>query len=273
MRKIVFLLSMSVLTLMSGVVRAEALAPAFAPVPAYSLSPVSQNKWFIEVDGGYRFGTTTTSPDQISKVNSGQLAPDLYIPTGVGGSGVVDFSFGYRFYTGDSIWFPYDDVDVRYQYAGAATTDGKVELSSEDYLDNYNYTYALTQQTILVVDKLALVKIGAFIPYVQGGVGPGLNQVSAYTEVRVAGADQPRENPGFAANNYIGFAYMFGAGVDVTLSPVWTLSVGYEYDSPSNVQTGNGTETGYTEEFLTNTVKNNEVMIGFKYLFGIKSFN
>ena len=269
MKRVAILSSILALTLMSGFVYATELYPAF--------SAANQNKWFVELDGGYRFGTTTTSPDQISKVNSGQPAPDLYIPTGVGGSGVVDFSFGYRFYTGDSIWFPYDDVDVRYQYAGPATTDGKVELSSQNYLDNYNYTYNLTQQTILLIDKLALVRIGAFVPYIQGGIGPGLNQVSAYAEtVGICENGDPcqeRLGPGFAANNYIGFSYMFGAGVDVILSPAWTLSVGYEYDSPSNVQTGNGTEAGYTEESLTNTVKNNEVMVGFKYLFGIKSFN
>ncbi len=249
MRKVAVLSSILALTLLSGVAYAD-------------------NNWYVELDGGYRLNTIDKTAD--SFIQAGQSEPDTYTPSSVSNSGVAGFGFGYRFYTGTTTWFTHDDVGLRYQYISPATIDGTVNVASQEGADNFDYNYSLTQNTVFVTDKLALVKLGAFIPYIQLGAGTSINQVSQYSET--AKKDIYVRDAAFAANNYLKFAYMGGVGVDINLSPQWKLNVAYEYDSPSDVQTGLGSSDA-PDEYLTNTVSNNEVTIGFQYLFGIKSFN
>lgn len=232
------------------------------PLP-FSAEPKSNANWFVAVNSGAGFSMIENK----MYVDNGSFfsSPhdkDIYTvksPT----SALVNFSIGRRWECLDK-WFSAISLGLFYQHSFLGNVNGTVIQYSLPEFTNYNYSWNLSSDILLVSSKLNLFGNNRFLPYITAGLGGAFNH-SNYSETALTGVT-PRVSPNFSGTSNQ-FAYNAGAGLDFRASYHLIFSAGYLYQNIGNLS-GQGKKTWSHTSLGLNSYELNEVLAGVTYIIG-----
>jgi opacity protein-like surface antigen len=212
------------------------------------------NLWYFTLGGGYDINSlnTKTTIAPLIQSTSDTYSPTPYSNIGLG-IGMVELG---KIYSNDSILFPKIQFGVGWEYTQPFTINGSIEpLSLPQAI--YNYSEDFSTQGLYLMEKFNLFQLGILSPYIKTGVGISLSQVSNYQETYINSTIPQRLSPAFQDNSYYSFAYMASAGIDIKVAPTVDVNLGYAYNNPVDVQTGDAQDYYTQPVALKNTFYSN----------------
>ncbi len=218
-------------------------------------------KWFVAVAGGAEFPMAKGN----IYVNNGSSFPppydtDIY-STNQSASVLTNLSAGRR-WEREGKWLPAYSLGLVYQHSFLGNTSGTVTQYSLPEFTNYNYTWKLSSEILLVSAKVNLYVQKQFSPYVTVGLGRAFNH-SKYSETALPEVT-PRSAPGFSGTS-IKFAYNAGAGLDFQASSHLIINVGYLYQNLGDIS-GPGIGTWSGTSLGLKSYGQNEALVGITFL-------
>lgn len=238
------------------------------PVAATTAAtPSTYNNWFISAGAAYN----QYSGDKSTYAGQMPGAPaDHYVRSSAKRSPSFAVAVGYKWNNLNGDWLPAYSLSLAYEYALPSQRNGDVYLYSQPNMNDYNYTYKLSEQTLMLQGKVDLFRLGNFMPYVMGGAGLALNRFSNFNETPKPGA-YPGHNPGFQSANHIAFAYTIGAGIDYEFNEHVDLGLGYRYTSYGKFSSGLSTKQSpppYNTPYkFSNHITGNQLLLNMAYVF------
>ncbi|CAM4442735.1 MAG: hypothetical protein LEGION0403_FIIPPAGN_00129 [Legionella sp.] len=179
---------------------------------------------------------------------------------------VIGLALG-RSWQHDSVWFPAYSFSAVWKYFFRTNIGNRILNNSGPELANYKYDWDLTANMLLASAKVNLFQYKKFSPFAHAGIGSSFNRTSRYKERAPAGVT-PRVSPQFSNFSTSEFTYNVGAGLDLLLTPQWTLSVGYSYQDLGQISSGPGKGTWSNQSLNPGSYHSNEVLVSVSYIFG-----
>lgn len=122
-----------------------------------------------------------------------------------------------------------------YQPNSLATKGTLTQGADAASSDSYNYSYKIQSQQLLVEGRFYWIDKPVLQPFVTLGLGAAFNKVSNYyTNVSPLLAFTPE----FSNHNQTNFTYAIGAGIDIPISTLFNLGVGYRFTDLGAANTG-----------------------------------
>ena len=208
--------------------------------------------FYLGAEGGISFSESTRWQNA-EDLGSGPATffQNTHVNTDAGTGWVVGLNAGYRF---DDMFRTELAVDYRSGYA--------VSTSQAGILDKYNVD--IDAWTFMANGYVEPSRLGAFKPYVGGGVGLAVVQ-SHDASLHFRGAFADLALPDKMETN---FAWQLGAGVAYELSDSVTLDLGYRHLDAGRVMVGsNSTASGGVAEHSRGSLITDEVLLGARYTF------
>lgn len=231
------------------------------------LTPPTTSGWFIGINGGF-----AKSHNRTMFINNLQdIEPpfnlDTYMVRPNNTQGMLGGSAGYR-RSRETTWLPVIALSFRYNHLYSKNIGGDILLNSLEEFRDYNYDLNMLSNTYMAVAKLDVRRFDRLLPYVSAGIGAAYNRLQGYMERPLSQVITPRDNPpDFANNTNTEFTYSFGAGIDYQLTPLLTVSVGYEYQNYGNFQTGSGTGFWAGQHLQQRSFHTNSLLLSMDYVF------
>lgn len=205
-------------------------ASGFAQTPAYD-----SEGYYLRLDTGYGFARE-------AKASGAPVAGQV---NDVEGSPIVAAGVGYRFSR-------YFRADVTTGYAGS------YQLNDRDGAGNGWKADIEAWSTFL--NLYAEYPLGEWSPYLTAGAGVSRNKTGTLTRSPTA-----LNIPGKTSTE---FAWQAGAGVGYTLSPNWSLDLGYRYVDAGQFSTGGTASDGTSGNTVKGDLRSHVAMLGIRYSFG-----
>lgn len=169
-----------------------------------------------------------------------------------------------------ALWAPSVSVGARYMYVPSASITGNIDQYSLPAFNNYTYSYDVDMLSLLGVLKVNIYQWQKWLPYVSVGAGVTTYGTFDYIE-RARSGVTPRVSPAFGDGSGNNFTYLFGLGVDYTLSTKLKINLEGDYINYGTIQTGKGanystlTGTNYDNELLANDINATTLFLGITY--------
>ena len=222
------------------------------------------NNWFVQAQGGI---VVPSRSGQFLIDNGSEYAPPLNVDiysSGQSNQGAVALTVGKRLATSSSIIDHYS-FGGRLHYVIPANVGGTITQYSLPQFLNYDYSRKLSALALTADMKLNAFSFAAFSPYVNGGLGVSLNQVSSYHETALAGVTA-RISPAYASRSKTQFTYHVGAGFDFMYRDNLLFSAGYEFEDFGNFASGNGQGTWAPAQLGYGSYHANTALLGVTHL-------
>ena len=227
----------------------------------------TQGNWFIAGDVGVQNPNAITH--HLTVDNGSEFPPpnnlDSY-STNSEASALLGVDGGYRWQR-QTLWLPAYTLGFRYKHFFASNFGDQITQYSIPEFTNYNYSWNISSDILLLNAKLDLFRAGALMPYINGGIGVAFNQASGYSETALMGIT-PRISPAFSNKNKSSWAGSLGAGVDLQINPSFIVSVGYEFQYLGKPASGNGVDTWSDSALQFGSYQSNSAVLSVNYLFG-----
>lgn len=218
--------------------------------------------WFVGASGG----ASWLSGSSNMTINNGyDTSPDTYSINSLDTTGNISAEAGYRFGR-ESRYLPYISWDLQYLHVFSSSLSGVVDEYSLPHYKNYNYQMNFDANDIHTLLKLDFYQFNRFMPYLEGGIGVGINTLAGYQEQPVTGI-YPRVSPDFKSNTEVSFSYVVGTGLDFIISPHWWITLGYKYINQGNVTSGQRTDGFSSHTLDPGHIQNQMIFGGISYQF------
>lgn len=253
-----------------GTVRFVALDPMQPSMPHHhqKSQPRSQNQthnhnWFLGGDLGLLYAHTQNSmtvnngsdyppPESVDQYSLKQHKPVM-----------IALQAGHH-WKRDARFIPGYSLSARYQHLFVKDIQGSITQYSLPEFRNYAYHWGVSANVLSLYTKVDLMQYGRIMPYVDAGLGVSINQSQSYQETAYAGVT-PRISPAYQGRDKEQLSYNVGAGVDISITPKITMSIGYDYQSFGRVESGNGFSTWSGEHLNLGTLSASTALLGVTY--------
>lgn len=165
-------------------------------------------------------------------------------------------------------WFPSYTLSFYYNHLFQTDIGDQIQQYSIPAFTNYQYTWKVSADVLLVVAKLNLIEYEQFSPFIQVGLGGSLNNASQYSETAYQNVTA-RVNPAFADYTVGAFAYDLGAGIDWQFHPHFSLSLLYQFQNLGSIQSGQGASTWQGDNLRSDTYQTNLALLKLDYHFSL----
>ena len=189
-------------------------------------------KPFVSLDAGW---SSFTNPDRVHHVSFDPTYPsDQYQDHSASNDGTVGITLGAHWQR-QTQWLPGIDLGLRYQYY-STTISGAVDEFSLPQFHDYDYSYSVMANTLMLASKIYLVEFHHFEPFISGSLGISFNQATNYSEAALVSPS--RVTPSMAGGMHSNRAYTFGAGIRYNITDYAALSLAWQYAHLGYVDTG-----------------------------------
>lgn len=238
------------------------IAIVIMPVAVASGEATPNTGWFVAAQAGASWVSGSSS----MPINNGfGTSADTYSIDSLPTAANVSAEAGYR-WERQAAYLPYISLNIHYMHVFSSSLSGMVdEYSLPDY-KNYNYQMDLSANNLHTLLKLDLYRFQRVMPYIEGGIGIGINSLSNYQEQPIVGIF-PRVTPNFNNNRQVNFSYAVGGGLDFILSPHWWLTLGYQYINQGSTTSGVRTDGLASNTLHLDNIQKQVVFGGISYQF------
>jgi hypothetical protein len=178
---------------------------------------------------------------------------------------VIAAEAGYRWKQNQK-WFPSYAASLYYDHLFTTNIGRDITQYSIPSFKNYIYAWNVSSDVLLALGKLNIINYEQISPFIQAGIGLGLNHASGFNETALPDVTE-RISPAFSDNTSTSFAYNIGAGVDWNINEHFALSVSYQFQDMGNVSSGNGATTWSADSLKTTTYQTNLALLKINYFY------
>lgn len=198
-----------------------------------------------------------------------EIGPDADTFTKQSGSGAftwgLDAKYRFKLHELFSKNYIFDAIGVGidfFQIAGSTQTGHVYQFNMPEF-ENYTYKLKLNSNRVMADVDLDFHPILNIIPFIEGGIGGAVTQVS-YNSAPIA----PVEGPNFTlpSRSTWTFAYQAGAGLKYVVSNHFALSFHYLYADMGNVKSSTSGSAAMLASPLTVKMHTQNFMLGLTYI-------
>lgn len=193
---------------------------------------------------------------------------DMYVFTSSQHPTLTTFSLlgGYQWQR-NADWLPAYSLSLNHMNSlSNAKINGVIYQNSLPDAGNFSFNYKISTQLLMLKLKADIYRFHQFMPFVSVGGGMAFNKASDYSTSPIPGQTAMVQEDGFASRTTTQFAKSIGAGVDWAITNKLQATLGYEYTSYGDVETGTGT-TALANNHLTQKLTSNAFGLQLAYFF------
>jgi opacity protein-like surface antigen len=163
------------------------------------------------------------------------------------------------------------EVDLRWQTGIAYYQTTSFQTKGVDYFfslpqfGDKSYSYKITNQRMMVENKLLYGFHDRIYVYGLAGVGVGFNNAYAYHE-RAIDPNTPA-NGVFNSNSVASISYSVGAGLDFVLASNWIMSLGYQFSDLGDVALGTYNNGNTSDTLKMPNTLTQELVLSLGFMF------